>query len=326
MAREFGPVNVEIWSDPAFRALPPAAQHLYLLLWTSPGLTYCGVHDWRPGRLAKLSQGFDADHIGTVSDCLTARHFLVIDDETEEVLVRSWARFDGLLKKPRMAVSYASAYAAVASLKLRSVLVNETQKMRESDPEWACWSDSRVTSILAHPAVSAKDLPTPSDPFADGFVDRVALGLPLVCDEFAANGSKGLPLVCPPPTPAPAPAPNSFTPLGVKSSNKAKPATQLPEAFHPTKKHQELADEIGVDLRAEWPQFCDHHRAKGSTFKDWPAALNTWIRNAAKFGRSQPPQPARHIQRAEDIELPPDGLSDAEYATWFAEQQRRRHA
>src|SRR5690348_13230577 len=90
MSRKFGSVNVEIWNDPAFRALPPAAQHLYLLLWTAPNLSFCGVHDWRPGRLTHLSTGFTEDHTRIVANCLTAHHFLVIDEATEEVLVRSW--------------------------------------------------------------------------------------------------------------------------------------------------------------------------------------------------------------------------------------------
>lgn len=67
-----------------------------------------------------------------------------------------------------------------------------------------------------------------------------------------------------------------------------KRATQRPDDFRPDEKHIALANELGVDLRAEWQQFCDHHDARGSTFKSWPAALNTWIRNAAKFGRSRP--------------------------------------
>ena len=115
MAKDYASVNVEIWSDPEWRDLPPAAQHLYLLLWTSPGLSYCGVHDWRPGRLAALSHGFTAEHIRAVADCLTARHFLVVDDDTEEVLVRSWARFDGLMKTATGDVPYSSAHASVAS-------------------------------------------------------------------------------------------------------------------------------------------------------------------------------------------------------------------
>lgn len=57
----------------------------------------------------------------------------------------------------------------------------------------------------------------------------------------------------------------------------------LPENFAPTENHHALAKNLSVSLESEFSTFCDHHRAKGSTFVDWNAALNTWIRNAAKF-------------------------------------------
>jgi hypothetical protein len=63
-----------------------------------------------------------------------------------------------------------------------------------------------------------------------------------------------------------------------------KRATQLPDSFVPSDKHQALAIELGVDLRREWVKFTDHARAKGSTYKDWGAALNNWIRRAAEYG------------------------------------------
>jgi len=71
--------------------------------------------------------------------------------------------------------------------------------------------------------------------------------------------------------------------MGKKASPR-KRATQLPEDFRPGDKHIALAADLGVDLRREWPKFTDHHRAKGSTFKDWSAALNNWIRKAAEYG------------------------------------------
>lgn len=64
---------------------------------------------------------------------------------------------------------------------------------------------------------------------------------------------------------------------------RAKRATARPADFRPTDAHVSLAEELKVDLRAEWPKFCDFHDAKGSTFRDWPAALRTWIRNAVKY-------------------------------------------
>ncbi|MFE6645699.1 helix-turn-helix domain-containing protein [Nocardioides sp. NPDC057772] len=72
---------------------------------------------------------------------------------------------------------------------------------------------------------------------------------------------------------------------------KAKRATARPADFRPSDSHVALAAEQGIDLRDEWPKFCDFHDAKGSTFKDWDAALRTWIRNARTFSR---PGPARH--------------------------------
>jgi hypothetical protein len=57
-------------------------------------------------------------------------------------------------------------------------------------------------------------------------------------------------------------------------------ATQRPDDFRPTQAHADLAAERGVDLHAEWAKFCDWCDANGKTYKDWPAALRNWIRNA----------------------------------------------
>lgn len=67
-----------------------------------------------------------------------------------------------------------------------------------------------------------------------------------------------------------------------------KRATQLPQGFQPNESNIQLAVSEGVDLRREFAKFCDHHRAKGSTYKDWHLALNTWIRKAAEYGNVRP--------------------------------------
>lgn len=77
-----------------------------------------------------------------------------------------------------------------------------------------------------------------------------------------------------------------------------KRATQRPDTFKPSATHRQLAADQGVNLDTEWPKFCDYHAAKGSTFKDWDAALRTWLRNAATFSgnvrplRGPPPSEA----------------------------------
>jgi hypothetical protein len=57
-------------------------------------------------------------------------------------------------------------------------------------------------------------------------------------------------------------------------------ATQRPADFRPSQAHIDLAAERGVDLRAEWVNFCDWCDAHGKTYKDWNAGLRTWIRKA----------------------------------------------
>lgn len=43
-----------------------------------------------------------------------------------------------------------------------------------------------------------------------------------------------------------------------------------------------------LDPVAETAIFLDHHRAKGSSMKDWTAAWQTWMRNAQKFAQQRP--------------------------------------
>lgn len=62
--------------------------------------------------------------------------------------------------------------------------------------------------------------------------------------------------------------------------------TQIPKGYEPTGAHIVMASELGVNLSEEFQSFRDYHTAKGSVFKDWDAALRTWIRNAKKFARS----------------------------------------
>lgn len=66
-----------------------------------------------------------------------------------------------------------------------------------------------------------------------------------------------------------------------------KPARKMPDDFVANETHQTLANEAGVDLTNEVASFTDHHLAKDSKFADWDRALNTWLRNAKKWGRAK---------------------------------------
>lgn len=75
----------------------------------------------------------------------------------------------------------------------------------------------------------------------------------------------------------------------------AKKAITMPDSFAPKPGHEELALELMVDLSKEFAAFTDFHKSKGSTFKDWDAALRTWLRNARKFAPARPTIPEKPV-------------------------------
>lgn len=72
-----------------------------------------------------------------------------------------------------------------------------------------------------------------------------------------------------------------------EKKSKQNRSTGYPAGWAPNDGHRTMAAELGVDLSAEAANFEDHHRAKGSTFKDWDRAFNTWLRKARDFGQTK---------------------------------------
>lgn len=184
MARDRANIRTDIWGDDDWRNLTAPAQYLYFLLLTHPTLTYCGVADWRPGRLAALAKGCTAEDIVAMAAELEEAQFIVVDTDTEEVLVRSFVKHDGLLKQPRMAVSMATAFAATASEKLRNVIAFEVQKYHSAHPDLKGWDDPRVQTVLSAEAKPSSELRPTFTPgfthrFTPGFTPNQALGLGL---------------------------------------------------------------------------------------------------------------------------------------------------
>ena len=89
--------------------------------------------------------------------------------------------------------------------------------------------------------------------------------------------------------------PIPVTPDADASGGAGKPAArkraqQLPDDFVPNDTNRAIATERGLDLRAVFEQFADHHRARGSTMKDWHAAFNTWLRRERPQQRPTTPE------------------------------------
>lgn len=275
MSADFRKINLAMQSDPDFRLLPPPAQHLYYVLWCHPELSYCGVVDWRPGRLGALAHGWGRDAVEEAAACLESRHFIVTDAETEECLIRSWVRFDGLLKQPRMAVSFANAFHATASNTIRGVIVHEATKLKEREPDLSGWGKDQVREVLTFPSVDPKVRATPKDPFGDGFGDGFTPSLAQIDPKVSLSVSV-------PPTTATATATKQTAERGASRRKASRP---LPSDWKPSTAHLAFADEHGIDLQAQSHKFRGNATAKDLRYANWDQAFRNWLDKAIEFGQ-----------------------------------------
>lgn len=158
MAGEHTRVNRDIWSSDEFLDLSGGAQHLYFILWTHPHRSFCGSVEWHPGRLAAFASDLTAELVNENAIELSEKLFLCVDLDTEEALIRSWIKHDGLYRQPNMAVAMAKDRAGLASRGLRGVVVREVAKLRVSEPDLPAWKRDQVINLLGQNSVDPAEL------------------------------------------------------------------------------------------------------------------------------------------------------------------------
>lgn len=146
--RDYAQIKLAIWNDDQWRALSVPAQMLYLTLLSHPSLLACGVGDWRPGKLAGLSAGWDRDSIADAASELVDGLFILIDEDTEEYLIRSYVRHDGVMKNNNLPTTMARSLAEVGSNVLRGVVVFEVQRLHADCPDLIGWKKSAEARAL----------------------------------------------------------------------------------------------------------------------------------------------------------------------------------
>ena len=211
--RDYAQIRINIWNDDDFCDLTPDAQLLYFVLISHPSMNRAGVGTWHAGRLANLNSIWDKHRVNLAAVELIDSYFIIIDEDTDEFLVRTFVRHDGLMKQRNMATTMAREFAAVGSRRIKSVIVFELQKLHKQFPNWKGWESSEAVGLLSKravdPTVSPKVYPS-IDPSVDpklnpSVKDKVNPSIdPTVKGEPTPKVD---PSVDPSPTPAPTPAP-----------------------------------------------------------------------------------------------------------------------
>ena len=143
-------VQVSIWDDPDFLTLRTLEQHAYLLLMSNKGLSRCGVITYIPSRFENLARDLTAAKFRTAVAGLREARFLVIDDHTQELLVRTHVRHDGVLDRVNMGKACGTAFEAVVSDVIRDAIGDELARLMKERPDLLGWMGLAATSPTAH--------------------------------------------------------------------------------------------------------------------------------------------------------------------------------
>lgn len=129
MARSHGRVLTTIWSDDDFLALGPETQRMYMLLLSQPGLTHAGTIDITVRRWSKLAAGSSEQAVRKALGALEAARFIVVDWDTEEILIRSLIRNDNVWRQPNVMRSARDDIRAISSPTLRAAVRVELARL-----------------------------------------------------------------------------------------------------------------------------------------------------------------------------------------------------
>ena len=216
MARGHGRILTSIWDDADFLTLTEQEQRLYLFLISQPNLNHAGLLDLTLRRWSRKARGLTSAELEKLLQSLEAAHFIVVDDDTEELLIRSFVRNDGVWKQPKVMGAMVAGALEISSRRLRRALLAEVDRipLEELSNEPGSRGVSIRTQVSEHietlrkafhepdPTPSGGGSPTPSGTPSDTPTDGAPEGDPKGSTRGRAPASRAHS-----PAPAPAPAP-----------------------------------------------------------------------------------------------------------------------
>jgi hypothetical protein len=198
MARDHARIHVVIWQDEEFVQLAAAEQRTYLLLLSQPKLSLCGSLDYTPGRWAKLATDVTTSQMAASVYRLVDARYLLVDEVSEELLIRSFVRHDGVCDSPNMVQAMWKAWVGMFSEHLRRAVVQElparafstgfgSEKMAYEPPGEALEMrrEQGSTNPSGNPSATPVPVPSPTptpEPEPLGSVDGLSNSPPVVAE------------------------------------------------------------------------------------------------------------------------------------------------
>lgn len=129
MPRAHGRTSTSIWDDPHFIGLPELQQRMYLFLISQPDLSHAGLIPMRVRRWASKGPGSTPKTVRDTLNALDKEAFIVVDHDTEEVLIRTFVRNDGVYKQPKVMLRLREDAKQITSPRLRAAFRVELDRL-----------------------------------------------------------------------------------------------------------------------------------------------------------------------------------------------------
>jgi hypothetical protein len=128
MPRNYGRTATSIWRDKDFRQLSPEGRFVYMMLFNQANISAVGVLEVTETRWAG-NTGYTAGTVRDALEELEKREYIVTDHETEEVLIRSFVKWDGGSTNDLRRKAIRDSANAVASDLLRASIAHELDRI-----------------------------------------------------------------------------------------------------------------------------------------------------------------------------------------------------
>ena len=317
MARNYANVSTAIWQrDGDFVKLSVHAQWAYLMLLSQPDISAAGVLSINLRRWTGRAADVTRDVLVAALKELAEARFVVYDQDTEELLVRTFVKWDGGYTNRKRKPVIVSAAREIESPLIRRVLAAELNKLgfivagltnavSDAVPDSLSRSADSPSDGLIHEGSMGSPEQPPFDPPKSG-------GRRKYPQENRLSGRQSrfdrvvvtevVPLTTTP-NPQPTTPPPSSGGAGGSATGKrprADRGTRLPADWQPTtdllawfhgKKvgNAKLADLVNLEVETEkFRNFWHAKSGKDATKVDWGATWRNWMLNAESRYGSRP--------------------------------------
>lgn len=135
MARAHGRILTSIWAPGSgFTDLTELEQRAYMMALSQPSLTYAGVLPYTLRRWEGLARDSSIARLRKAFNALQTRIYVLVDEDTEEMFLRSFVKNDGILGNPNVARASVKDFDAIHSPAIRGAFLGELTRL-SLDPE-----------------------------------------------------------------------------------------------------------------------------------------------------------------------------------------------